>query len=67
MKIESGSDVRAARELLGWSVYQLAAALRMTADNGARRIREFEAGTRDIPGPTSLAIEALVDGFRPQG
>lgn len=69
VRIGTGEDIRMAREELGWSVYTLARALRMSGERGqsGRRIREYESGAKEPPGPTTVAIEALVDGFRPAG
>jgi DNA-binding transcriptional regulator YiaG len=58
------AQVRAARISLGMTQDQLAAALRMGGD-GKRAIRRWEAGEREISGPASVAIEALLTGWRP--
>lgn len=70
-------SLKAARRQLGWSVYQLARALRMAPEDSTRddqqgkkagdRIREMEDGRRDISGPVSVAVEAFLAGFRPRG
>lgn len=52
-------QLRTARARLGLTQAGLARALRM-ADNGARTIRRYEAGTRTIPGPVELAVEYLI-------
>jgi DNA-binding transcriptional regulator YiaG len=58
------AEVSAARRALGMTQDQLAAALRMGAD-GKRAVRRWEAGDRAISGPASVAIEALLTGWRP--
>lgn len=75
--IETATDLKRARESLGWSVYVLARALRLcetdapSDDQGVmqagKRIREMESGVRRISGPVSVAVEAFVDGYRPEG
>lgn len=57
-------DVRAARQSLGMTQDELAAALRMGAD-GKRAVRRWEAGDRAISGPATVAIAALLSGWRP--
>lgn len=57
-------EVRAARRALGMSQHQLAEALRMGTD-GKRAVRRWEAGDRPISGPASVAIEAMLTGWRP--
>lgn len=57
-------EVRDARHRLGMTLHQLAVALRMGTD-GRRAVRRWEAGDRQISGPASIAIEAMIDGWRP--
>lgn len=68
-KSESGkwtaADVKAAREQLGLSVRQLSDILRM-GENGGRKIQRWESGDEPITGPASVAIEALLTGWRPK-
>lgn len=73
MIIQTGADLRRAREQLGWTQFDLALALKLEAPardgNPARmkiatRIREMENGTRDLSGPISVAVEAFTNGFR---
>lgn len=56
--------VKAARLALGMTQHQLAEALRMGTD-GKRAVRRWEAGDRPISGPASVAIEAMLTGWRP--
>jgi hypothetical protein len=75
--IRDGEDLHRARRGLGWSVTQLARALRLCPPDAAAddqrvkkagdRIREMERDVRDISGPVSVAVEAFEQGFRPEG
>ena len=58
-----------ARTILGWDHEQLGRALRLagTPEKRTARVREMEAGKRDISGPVQVAIEALMSGWRPNG
>jgi len=57
-------EVRDARRALGLTQHELAVLLRMGGD-GKRSVRRWEAGDREISGPASVAIEALLTGWRP--
>jgi DNA-binding transcriptional regulator YiaG len=61
------TQVYAARLDLGLTQSGLAAMLRLANPNetGKRTIREWEKGTRAISGPASVALEALLTGWRP--
>ena len=65
--IKTGADLAKARNQLGWSVYELADALRLNGEReqAGKRIREMENGAREISGPMAVAVEAFVAGFRP--
>lgn len=77
MIVETAEDLAEARRQLGWSLYTLARALKMCpvdapsddqrVKKAGDRIREMERGARDITGPISVAVEALLTGFRPEG
>lgn len=58
-------ELRKAREELGMSAKQLAKTLRM-GKGSDRTIRRYESGESPIPGPVSVAVEALVSGFVPE-
>lgn len=60
--IETAADLKAARHTLGWSVNQMADALRLGGASfaAARRVREMESGERLISGPISVAVELLL-------
>ena len=57
-------SVKAARLALGLTQSQLGAALRLAPDEG-RTVRNWESGRNKISGPASLALEALLSGWRP--
>jgi hypothetical protein len=69
----TGDELHAARAKLGelWglgrplSPNELAHALRL-GKNGGGRILVMERGERPVSGPMSVAIEAMLAGFRPQ-
>ena len=65
--IKTGDHLRQAREAMGWSPADLARALRFEENHGASRILEMEAGKRRITGPVTVAVEALLRGFLPEG
>jgi DNA-binding transcriptional regulator YiaG len=60
----SPNEVRDARRALGLTLHELAVLLRMGGD-GKRSVRRWEDGDREISGPASVAIEALLTGWRP--
>ncbi len=59
--------VHAARQSLGMTQAELARALRLTDpdQNGRRTVRNWEKGATPISGPASVALEALLTGWRP--
>ena len=65
--IVTGPHLRQAREALGWSHAEFARALRLAGGpkQGEKRVREMEAGQRDISGPVTVAVEAFLRGFAP--
>ena len=65
--IETGDHLRQAREAMGWSPEDLARALRVSDTHGGSRILELEAGKRQLTGPVTVAVEALLRGFLPDG
>jgi transcriptional regulator with XRE-family HTH domain len=63
---QTKEDFALARSLLGMTAPQMAKALRM-GKGSDRTIRRYESGQCPVPGPTSVAVEALLTGFRPEG
>jgi hypothetical protein len=65
--ITNGVHLQQAREAMGFSHAELARALRLAGGEkqGEKRIREMEAGKRDISGPVTVAMEAMLRGFLP--
>lgn len=69
----SEDDLWTARERLGdmWGLCrplkpaELARVLRMRGANAGRKITAWESGEARITGPASMAIEALLDGWKP--
>jgi transcriptional regulator with XRE-family HTH domain len=56
---------RRLRAEAGLSLRDLAQRLRMRGTHAVAHLREMESGDRSIPGPTSVALEALAAGFEP--
>ena len=65
--IQTGHDLRDARERLGWSQVELGMALGMAGERATvrKRIDSMELGQKEISGPVGVAIEAFLTGFRP--
>ena len=65
--ITTGAHLRQAREAMGFSHAELARALRLAGGDkqGEKRVREMEANKRDISGPVTVAMEAMMRGFLP--
>jgi hypothetical protein len=69
MTVTTPDDLKTARQILGWSLRQMAEALRLagTPEKAATRVREMEGGRRDISGPVCVSVEAFLTGWRPAG
>ena len=63
--IRTATDYAKARHTLGLTVRELAAALRLSGDNGYRSIQRIEDGEKPVPGPQAVAMEAMLAGWRP--
>lgn len=61
--IRNGRDLRRARLQLGMTMGELGEALRLSGDVNDR-INKLER-EREIPGPTAVAVEAMLAGYRP--
>lgn len=66
-RVRSSDDVVRARAELGMTQVEFAAALRIKGWNAAQTIQRWESGKNKggVPGPVTVAIEALLTGFRP--
>jgi transcriptional regulator with XRE-family HTH domain len=69
LKISNGAAMKAARLALGWSLRDMARALRLAQieTKGPDRVRDMESGVRPISGPVTVSVEAFLTGFRPSG
>jgi transcriptional regulator with XRE-family HTH domain len=69
LKISNGAAMKAARLALGWSLRDMARALRLAQieTKGPDRVRDMESGAREISGPVTVCVEAFLTGFRPSG
>lgn len=63
--IITSQDVKDAKKKLGWSVGEIADALRLSETSGSTTVRAWMSGKREISGPAAVALEAIVDGYRP--
>lgn len=59
--IRSGDDLKRARHALGLSVEEMRAKLRLSENNGARRLREMEGNFKDVSGPIAVAVEHMLE------
>jgi DNA-binding XRE family transcriptional regulator len=57
--------LKLARNYMGYSVNDMAAALRLSPENGGTTIRKMEAGKINITGPISVAVDAMLKGYDP--
>lgn len=58
----TGPQFRMAQDEIGWTNVRLARALGVSEEAVCR----WRNGRRRVPGPVMLAMQALVDGWRPQ-
>ncbi len=64
--INTPAKFTAAREELRLTKAGLARTLRLGEKGGEKTIRRIEQG-QDVPGPYQVAMEAMLNGFRPRG
>jgi transcriptional regulator with XRE-family HTH domain len=57
--------LKLARHRMGYSVTEMADALRLSLDNGATSIRKMESGKVRITGPIMVAVDAMLKGYDP--
>ncbi|CAN5417056.1 hypothetical protein BH10PSE2_BH10PSE2_10070 [soil metagenome] len=67
--ITPGAQLRAARQILNWDEATVARALRLAGspEKLVARVKDMEAGKREISGPVQVAMEAFLSGWRPTG
>ena len=61
------AKLKLARAYMGYSVNEMADALRLSPANGGTTIRKMEAGKINITGPVSVAVDAMLKGYDPFG
>jgi hypothetical protein len=59
--------LKLARNYMGYSVNEMADALRLSPASGGTTIRKMEAGKVNITGPISVAVDAMLKGYDPFG
>ncbi len=59
------AKLKQARQALGYSLTDMADALRLSPENGGDTIRKMEAGKVRITGPIMVAVSAMLKGFDP--
>jgi transcriptional regulator with XRE-family HTH domain len=64
--IRTAQDVKDAKKKLGWSVGEIADALRLSSTSGSTTVRAWMSGKREITGPAAVALEAILDGYEPE-
>ena len=57
--------LKLARHYMGFSVNEMADALRLSPANGGTTVRKMEAGKINITGPISVAVDAMMKGYDP--
>jgi DNA-binding XRE family transcriptional regulator len=57
--------LKLARNHMGYSVNEMADALRLSPASGGTTIRKMEAGKVNITGPISVAVDAMMKGYDP--
>ena len=57
--------LKLARHRMGYSVNEMADALRLSPANGGTTVRKMEAGKVRITGPIMVAVDAMLKGYDP--
>ena len=57
--------LKLARHSMGYSVNEMADALRLSPENGGTTIRKMESGKVRITGPIMVAVDAMLKGYDP--
>lgn len=61
----NGRQLSDARQQLGWSTSEMGMALGLAGDC-ATKVRDMEAGRRQISGTIEALVRAFMEGFRPR-
>lgn len=61
------AKLKLARNHMGYSVNEMADALRLSPASGGTTIRKMEAGKVNITGPIMVAVDAMLKGYDPFG
>jgi DNA-binding XRE family transcriptional regulator len=59
------AKLKLARNRMGYSINDMADALRLSPNNGGTTIRKMEAGKVRITGPIMVAVDAMLKGYDP--
>jgi len=59
------AKLKLARNRMGYSINDMADALRLSPDNGGTTIRKMESGKVRISGPIMVAVDAMLKGYDP--
>lgn len=59
------AKLKLARSIMGYSVNEMADALRLSPANGGTTIRKMESGKVNITGPIMVAVDAMLKGYDP--
>ena len=57
--------LKLARNYMGYSVNEMADALRLSPASGGTTIRKMESGKVNITGPIMVAVDAMLKGYDP--
>ena len=57
--------LKLARHRMGYSVNEMADALRLSPANGGTTVRKMEAGKVRITGPIMVAVDTMLKGYDP--
>lgn len=64
--IRTAQDVKNAKKKLGWTVGEIADALRLSRASGSTTVRRWMSGRTEISGPAAVALEAILAGYEPE-
>ena len=64
-RVMTPEKLKLARYRMGYSINEMADALRLSQANGGTTIRKMEAGKINITGPIMVAVDAMLKGYDP--